>query len=276
MRSIRTKKAMLSSVFFYVGVIAIVSIVVFPFGWMLFCSFKPRVELMSLPPHLLSNFTLLNYRNVFTQTPFFSRTLNSFITAISAVGIGMVVGLPAAHAIARYQYRSLAVAILMTRTIPGISFLVPWFIIYTRLGLVDTYIGLVSTHLVLTLPLIVWIMIGFFEDLSPEIEEAARMDGCNKWQAFIKITLPLCRPAIATAAILSFIFSWNHFIFALILTGSKTATLPVTVFHFITYEEIDFGGMYAGATLITFPILVLVLLIQKQFVKGLTMGGVKG
>src|SRR5690554_258890 len=124
--------------------------------------------------------------------------------------------------------------------------------------------------------MIIWIMIGFFEDLPIELEEAARIDGCTVWKSFYKIMVPLCRPGIITASILAFIFSWNHFLFALILSGSKTNTLPVIVFQFIAYEEINFGGLYAAATLITLPIIVLVLMVQKQFISGLTMGGVKG
>jgi len=268
-------KSVFQTSLFYLGVSIIVVAFVFPFAWMVFSSLKPGVELMEVPPKWLSPPTILNYKNVFTETAFPLRTLNSFIIAIFAVGIGMLLGLPAAYAIARYQHKLFAVTILTTRMIPGISFLVPWFIIYRHLNLLDTYAGMVASHLVLTLPLIIWIMIGFFEGLSPELEEAARIDGCSKWQAFIKIALPLCRPGIATAAILSFIFSWNHFLFALILAGPNTNTLPVTVFQFITYEEIDFGGMYAAATLITTPIIILVLLIQNQFVEGLTMGGLK-
>jgi len=276
MRATKRKKRILLPTVFYIGVVIIVGAFVFPFAWMVFSSLKPGVELMKIPPDWFSPPTILNYRNVFIQTAFLSRTLNSFIIAALAVGVGMILGLPAAYAIARYRHRILAVTILMTRMIPGISFLVPWFIIYRHLNLLDTYTGMVASHFVLTLPLIIWIMIGFFEDLSPEMEESARIDGCSKWQAFIKIALPLCRPGIATVAILSFIFSWNHFLFALILAGPNTNTLPTIVFQFITYEEIDFGGMYAAATLITAPIIILVMLIQNQFVEGLTMGGLKG
>lgn len=276
MRSTKRRKRILLPAAFYIGVVIIVSAFVFPFAWMVFSSFKPGVELMEVPPDWFSPPTLLNYRNVFVETMFVSRALSSFIITVLAVGIGVVLGLPAAYAIARYRRRVLGITILMTRMIPGISFLVPWFIIYRRLDLLDTYQGMAAAHLVLTLPLIIWIMIGFFEDLPVEMEEAARIDGCNKWQAFVKIALPLCRPGIATAAVLSFIFSWNNFLFTLILAGPHTSTLPLTIFQFITYEEIDFGGMYAAATLITAPIIFLVMLIQNQFVEGLTMGGVKG
>ena len=261
---------------FYLCLLALVAVIVFPFAWMSFGSLKAGTQLMQIPPDWTGPLTLLNYRKVFGQTDFLFRTLNSFTIALSAVLLGLVLGLPAAHSIARYRRQSLGFVILMVRMIPGISFLLPWFIVYRTVGLLDTYQGIIASHLVLTLPLVIWIMIGFFEDLPSEIEEAAIIDGCTKWQSFVLVALPLCRPGIATAAILSFIFSWNHFLFALVLGGIRTNPLPVTVFQFINYEEIDFGGIYAAATLITAPIIVLVLTIQRQFVEGLTLGGLKG
>lgn len=266
----------LKRIFFYIGVVTIVIVFGFPFVWMVFSSLKPNVELMNLPPRLLSNFTLDNYRSVFLETAFLSRLVNSLIVSFMAVVAGLLLGLPAAYSIARYKYKKISFGILISRMIPGISFLIPWFIIYRTIGILDTYIGLMISHLVLTLPMIIWIMIGFFEDLPIELEEAARIDGCTVWKSFYKIMVPLCRPGIITASILAFIFSWNHFLFALILSGSKTNTLPVIVFQFMAYEEINFGGLYAAATLITLPIIVLVLMVQKQFISGLTMGGVKG
>ena len=261
---------------FYLGLAVVLLAFAFPFLWMIFNSFKPGEQLMQMPPDWLYPPTMMNYRNVFLETPFFFRTMNSFILAGSAVAFGLMLGLPAAYSIARYERKLLGFAILMVRMVPGISFLVPWFIMYRVLGILDSYPGIVASHLVLTLPLIIWIMIGFFEDVPEEIEEASIIDGCSKWQSFVLIALPLCRAGLATAAILAFVFSWNHFLFALILAGPRTNTLPVTIFEFMTYEEIDFGGIYAAATLITAPIIILVLIIQNQFVEGLTMGGLKG
>ena len=269
-------KNLISRTVFYVTLAAVLLGFVFPFFWMIFGSLKPGVILQRMPPDWLYPPTLTNYRNVFVQTEFLFRTFNSFVLAASAVIAGMVLGLPAAHAIGRFGRHKLGFIILMVRMIPGISFLVPWFIIYRTLGILDSYLGIVASHVVLTLPLIIWIMIGFFEDVPVEIEEAAIIDGCSKWQTFLRVALPLTRAGIAAAFILAYIFSWNHFLFALILSGPRTFTLPVTVFEFMTYEEIDFGGIYAAATLITAPIIVLVLIIQNHFVEGLTMGGLKG
>ncbi len=272
----KRKRNLLSTFLFYSCVIVVTLLFIFPFFWMVFGSLKLGVELKQVPPPWLSPPTLTNFRKVVEETLFISRLINSLIVTGVAVIIGIILGLPAAYSIARYHLKEVSLLVLFIRMIPGISFLVPWFIIYRRLNLLDTYLGMVASHLVITLPLIISVMVGFFEDLPPDMEQAAQIDGCSKWQSFTKIVLPLCRPGIATSAILSTVFSWNHFLFALILAGPETNTLPITIFQFMTYEEIDFGGIYASAALTTAPVIFLMLLIQNQFVEGLTMGGIKG
>jgi len=135
---------------------------------------------------------------------------------------------------------------------------------------------LVIAHLVITVPLITWIMIGFFEEVPAELEEAARIDGCSRAGVFLRIALPLVRPGLVSAAILALIFTWNSFLFPLILAGVKTKTLPVLVYSFMTFDYLDLGGIYAASTLVTLPVIVMVLLVQRQFIRGLTLGGVKG
>jgi multiple sugar transport system permease protein len=266
----------LKSVIFYLLISLVVIYVVFPFLWMVFGSVKKGEQLLQMPPVWNAPLTIINYLNVLLQTDFLKFTLNSSIISMMAVFFALIIGLPAAYSIARYNLKSIGKVILTTRMIPGISFLVPWFIIFSKMNLIDTYFGVILSHLVLTLPLIIWIMIGFFEELPIALEEAAIIEGCSKWQAFTRISIPLSKTAIITAVILGFIFSWNHFIFALILAGPRTNTLPVTVFEFVGYERIDFGGIYAAAALITAPIIIMVLIIQKHFVEGLTLGAVKG
>jgi multiple sugar transport system permease protein len=192
------------------------------------------------------------------------------------VGIGLLLGLPAAYCMARRKQGVMAMMVLVARIAPWVSYLVPWFIIFRKLGCLDTYFALITTHLVVTIPTIVWLMVSFFEDLPVELEAAACIDGCSKWGAFVRICLPLARPGIATSAILSFIFSWNNFLFSLVLSGPLTKTVPVAVFNFISYEEINWGGLTAASSLITVPVLILVFIIQKQIVRGLTFGAVKG
>src|SRR5574341_58468 len=136
--------------------------------------------------------------------------------------------------------------------------------------------GSLSTHLIVALPLVLWVMIGFFEDVPGELIEAARIDGCSHFSAFLRVALPLVKPGIVATAILGFIFSWNNFLFSLIIAGFKTRTLPIAVYNFLSYEEINWGGLTAAATIITLPVLILSLFIQKHIVRGLTLGALKG
>jgi multiple sugar transport system permease protein len=254
----------------------VLAVFIFPFFWMAFNSFKTHEKILEYPPAFVFTPTLDNFKNVLLQSHVVQYTWNSVLIAFGSLGVGMVLGLPAAYGIARYGHRMLALGILVCRMIPGISFLVPWFIVFRALGLLDTYTGLVIAHLVITVPLITWIMIGFFEEVPVELEEAARIDGCSRAGVFLRIALPLVRPGLVSAAILALIFTWNSFLFPLILAGVKTKTLPVLVYSFMTFDYLDLGGVYAASTLVTLPVIVMVLLVQRQFIRGLTLGGVKG
>jgi len=261
---------------FYLGLVLVLGVFVFPFFWMALNSFKTHDQITEYPPVFLFTPTLENVRNVFAQGQFVRYTWNSIVVSFGAVGLGMLLGLPAAYAIARYRQRGFAFGILVCRMIPGIAFLVPWFIVFRFLGLLDSYFGLIVAHLVITVPLITWIMIGFFEELPIELEEAARIDGCSRAGVFLRIALPLVRPGLVSAGILALIFAWNSFLFPLILAGVETKTLPVLVYSFMTFDFLDLGGIYAASTLITLPVVVMVLAVQRHFIRGLTIGGVKG
>ncbi len=258
------------------GLWVVVLVLLFPFVWMVLMSLRNQVQNTSAIPVWIFAPTLENYQAVLQQQHFLSYTWHSFVVAMLATGIGLVIGLPAAYTISRYRQRKLAFAILAARITPYITFLVPWFAAFRILHLVDTYTALVSTFLIVSLPLIIWLMITFFDDVPMELEEAAKVDGAGEAEAFVRIVLPLSGPGIVAAAILAFIFSWNQFLFALVLSGENTQTVPVAVFNFITYGEINYGGLAAAAVLITLPVVVLALFIQRWIVQGLTMGAVKG
>jgi len=262
--------------FFYVLLVVVLIILLFPFVWMILTSLRTQVENTSAVPVWFFKPTMENYRSVLEQHHFLSYTLHSFIVAALATGIGLLIGLPAAYSISRYKQKRLAFAILSARVTPYITFLVPWFAAFRFLHMVDTYTALVSTFLIVSLPLIIWLMITFFDDVPVDLEEAARIDGAGEAEAFLKIVIPLSTPGIVASAILAFIFSWNQFLFALVLSGPHTQTVPVAVFNFITYGEIDYGGLAAAAVLITLPVVLLSLFIQRWIVQGLTMGAVKG
>jgi multiple sugar transport system permease protein len=170
----------------------------------------------------------------------------------------------------------LGIIILTARIIPGITFLIPWFIIFSRLNLIGTFTPIILSHIMVGLPFIAWIMISFFEELPLELEEAAKIDGATPIGVFFRVALPLARPGIITAAIISFIFSWNNFMFSLILADEQTKTLPIAIFNFISYASVDWGGLMAAAVVITLPVLIVTLFVQRYIVQGLTAGATKG
>ncbi len=248
----------------------------FVFAWMIEGSFKTQVQNTAIPPLFVFKPTLDNFQTVFSRNPMGRFLLNSAVVGSGATLLALVFGLPAAYGIARYRQKRLPVAILVARIMPGISFLVPWFIMFSKVKLIGTYPALILAHLLITLPMTIWLMIGFFEDIPKALDEAALIDGCNPFQAFFRVSLPLTKPGIAASAILSFIFSWNNFLFSLVLSSQQTRPLPVAVFSFISYTQIDWGGLNAAATIVTMPVLIMILFVQKHMVRGLTLGSVKG
>ena len=261
----------------YVSVLLLVSPAVLFFLWMLSLSLKNELDNTAWPPVFIPHPpTLDNFIDVFQKNDFLTYTINSVIVSFSATGLALLFGVPAAYGIAKTKATRAAALILIARVTPGLSYLIPLFLLFQWLGLIGTLIPLVITHLVITVPIVVWVMIGFFEGLPGELEEAALMDGANIWQAFVFVAMPLARPGITVAMILSFIFSWNNFIFGVVLAGRTTRTLPVAVYNVLTFEQISWGPLAAAALIVTAPVLLLTLLMQKEIVAGLTAGGVKG
>jgi multiple sugar transport system permease protein len=263
-----------------IGITALIlltlAVMLFPFYWMILTSLRSQVDNVSRVPVWFFTPTWENYQNVIARNNFLEFTWNSFVIAALSTGFGLVLGLPAAYSIARFKQEGLALAILIARLTPYITYLVPWYLAFRALGLIDTYVALTLTHLIVGMPLIVWIMISFFENVPQDLEEAAFVDGATRIGAFMRVILPLSMPGIVAASILAFIFSWNQFLFSLVLSGPNTRPVPVAVFNFISYGQIDFGGLGAAAVLITLPVIILTLIIQRWIVTGLTMGAVKG
>lgn len=257
--------------------IAVVLVVVLlPIAWMMLASFKTGLDISD--PSKMFSFTptLKNFQNVFGEQDFFQFMVNSFVVAAASTLLSLVLGLPAAYGISRYNVNSANGFVLMARVIPAISLLVPWYYLFAQLSMVGSYASLVLSHMFVSLPLIIAIMTGFFDGMPLELEESARIDGLSRWGAFLRVTLPLSAPGVATSSILAFIFSWNNFMFALVLSGEGTKTLPVAIFNFIAYTSIDWGGLMAASVTITTPVIVIALFLQKYIVSGLTAGATKG
>jgi multiple sugar transport system permease protein len=266
-----------SKLAFGFAVFVIVSPAILVMLWMLSLALKNEVDNMAFPPVFVpSPPTFQNFFDVIERNRLDLYFVNSVIVSGLATLVAILVGVPAAYGIAKAQAHKLAMLTLIARITPALSYLIPLFILFQWVGLTGTIWPIVITHLVITLPIFIYVMIGFFESLPQELEEAALIDGCTLWQAFRYVALPLARPGIVVGSILSIIFSWNNFVFGAVLGSRQTRTLPVAVFNMLTFEQVAWGPLAAAALLVTLPVLLLTLLIQKEIVGGLTAGGVKG
>ena len=260
----------------FIAIFLVTLIFVFPFLWMILASFKTQTDIMNTRNMFSFDPTMVNYQNVFQQYSFFTFMMNSVIVAVLSTLFSLILGLPAAYAIARFKLNSFGLVLLAARIVPGITFLIPWYILFSQLKMVGSFQVLIASHMLVGMPFVTWVMISFFEGLPVDLEEAAMVDGLTPIGAFFRIALPLSTPGIITGSILSFIFSWNNFMFSYILANQNTRTLPVAIFSFISYASIDWGGLMAAAVIITIPVLIITLFVQRYVISGLTAGATKG
>jgi len=259
------------------AVIVIVSPAVFVFFWMLSLSLKYEIDNIAYPPVFIPNPpTLDNYFKIFRESNYVLYTFNSVVVSGAATLIALLVGVPAGYGIAKGKAQGLGMLIMIARITPGLSYLIPLFTLFRFIGISGSLLALTISHLVITIPMVVWVMISFFEDIHPELEEAALVDGCNIWQAFYRVAMPIARPGMAVAAILAFIQSWNNFLFGVVIAGRETRTLPVAVFNAMTFEQLSWGPVAAAALVVTLPSLLLTIFVQRDIVTGLAAGSVKG
>ncbi len=273
--------------------LAVISIVVFvvilfPSVMLFLTSIKTELDALSFPPKWIFRPTLKNYAEIFARSPLVGYGLNSLIVALSNTGVCLIIGSLAAYGLARFRFRgseNLAFWFLSIRMMPPVAAIIPMYILMKNLPkyiffmknlrLLDTIWGLMIIYLTFNLPFVIWMLKGFFEEVPLEIEESALIDGCSEFGVFYRIALPLVAPGLAATAILAFIFSWNEFLFALILTGTKAVTLPVGILGYMKETGINWGYMTAGGTLALIPVIVFTMLVQRHLVKGLTMGAIK-
>ncbi|MEO8542765.1 MAG: carbohydrate ABC transporter permease [Betaproteobacteria bacterium] len=257
-----------------VGLVALV-LVMFPFLWLLQMSVRPTQDIMGY--ELLFTPTFDHYRALWTGG-FAKSFVNSLLTSTFSTVLALLIGTPAAYSLSRWRFRAhsqIALWILATRMAPPIAFTIPFFLAYSWLGLLDTVFGLVLIYLTFNIALVIWMMQTYFDSVPKALEEAACIDGCGVWKTFLQITLPLTAPGLAATAVLCFIFSWNDFFYALILTRTAAQTAPVAIVNFIQFEGWEWGKIAAGGTLVMLPVIVFTLLVRNYLVQGLTSGGVK-
>ena len=251
----------------------------FPIIMIVVTSLKTRVDAMAMPPVWIFKPTFANYTEIFSMYDFALYFKNSIIAASVSTLVAVVLGAPAAYVLARYKFRAkenLAFWILSQRMTPAIAAIIPLFILLRTVSLLDTLVGLIIVYTTFNLPFLIWMMRGFFEDLPIELEESAMVDGCSRYGAFFRISLVLAAPGLAAAAIFTFLFTWNEFLFALILTGTRARTMPVAVQLFMRETGIDWTHMCAAAVVMMIPMLIFTMFIQRYLVRGLTFGAVKG
>lgn len=258
-------------------VLVIVLPVIFPLYFVLISSLKNMAQVYIMPPKLFGFKPIFDhYIYIFKTQHYGQYMFNSLWVAVASTSLSLLFGVPAAYAIARYKMRRTNTAILIARLLPSISFLLPYYFVFSHLKMIDTFTVIILSHIVLSMPLVVWIMTGFINDIPIELEEAAIVDGCTRQRSFLSVLLPVCTPGLVTCATLSFLASWNNFQFALILSGDKTRTLPVSLQYFVSGADIRWGRMLAATIVVIVPTIILTMILQKYIIKGMTAGAVKG
>lgn len=270
-----------SSVLFYVFLFSFVLVSLFPLLWVFRMSLMLRRELLATPPAVVpSELTASPYATIFGDPAFQSALINSTIIAGVTTVLCLFFGAIAAYAIARLKFRfrsTVLTLILAISFFPAVAIIAPLFIQFTALNIIDTYWSVILADTVFALPLTVWLLVAFFRELPPDLEEAARVDGATVIQAFRMVIVPLAAPGVFTTAILTFIFAWNEFLFAnTFLFDSDTQPVTVVIPNFATTYTVDYGAQAAAAVVVTIPLVILVLIFQRRIVSGLTAGAVKG
>lgn len=268
----------IATLLIYILVVLAVVLSLAPIVYLLITSFKDPQLTFAVPPVWVFKPTLQNYREVLAGGEFERYFLNSFIVAVSTTFVALLVGGLAAYGFSRFRFRGafwLRMSSLIPQMLPPITIIVPLYVVFNGLGLLDTRWALIISYLTFTIPLAIWMMVGFFEDVPIELEEAAMIDGCTRPGALLRVSLPLAAPGLAATAILAFLYCWNEFLYAVILTGRTARTLPVTITSFMTNKAILWGRIAASGSMVLIPVLIFALIAQRYLVRGLSRGAIK-
>ena len=268
------------------GLFLAMLIICLPGAWIVLNSLRPTVEIMAKPPVWIpQRLSFQAYTAMFGVVgqggiPVLDYFRNSLVISTASTVVAIAIGMAGGYAFARFRFRgksALFLGLMLTRTVPGIALSLPLFIIFARIGIIDTHLALILTYVALNVPFTIWLADGFFRQVPRDLADAAQIDGCTRWQAFWQVEFPLAGPGIASAAIFAFMTSWNEFALASQLTRSvNSKTLPVGLLDYTSEFTIDWRGMCALAVVMIAPAFVLTFVIQKRLVSGLTFGAVKG
>jgi multiple sugar transport system permease protein len=274
----RTKQNLIG-ILKHAAMILICAVALSPILWIGTQAFKSYFDTIAVPPKVFFTPVLDNFRQVLAKPGFLASIRDSFIMAAGSSILGLLLGTPCGYALARLRYRGsegVGFFLLITRMVSPIVIIIPLNRAFQFFGLIDTHVGLILAHTFINIGLVVWMMRGFFQDIPDSLEEAARLDGCSNIQAFYKVALPTTAPGLAATTIFCFLFSWNELMMALTLTSLQVRTTPVFIIsEFVGYLAVEWGLLSAAGILIVLPMLIFVVAIQKNLVRGLTMGAVK-
>jgi multiple sugar transport system permease protein len=270
---------LLKNLLVYAAVILAVVLSIAPLVYLFITSFKPPGLTFAVPPVWLFTPTLQNYREVFAGGTFTKYFLNSLVVATVTMLVALILGSFAGYGFARFPFRgntTLRLGALIPQMLPPITIIVPLYILFNSMKLIDSQAALIVSYLTFSIPLSIWMTTSFFADVPVELEESAMIDGCTRLGAFFRISVPIAAPGLAATAILVFIYCWNEFLYAVILTGRDARTLPVTITSFMTNKAILWGRIAASGSLVLLPVLVFAIIAQRYLVRGLSRGAVKG
>jgi multiple sugar transport system permease protein len=262
----------------YAALLAAIGIWAVPVLWVLATSLKARTDIFTIPPRLWFAPTLEHYRTALGTVDVSRSIANSALVGMLTMGLTLLVSVPAGYAYARvrFPYREpLFFYTLFTQMAPPVGFLIPFFLVLSRLRLLDTHVGIVLIYLTVTLPFAIWLVTTYFLDVPRELEEAALVDGCSRLTAFVRVVLPQTYGGVAVTAILSLINAWNEFVYASVLTGARVRMAPVAIFGFLTTEETLWGPFAATAVMIMGPVILVAFVMQRHIVRGLTLGALR-
>ncbi len=260
------------------GFVFIVVFFLLPFVWMVLMSFKTRLQTFEIPPRLFFTPTLENYRDLFARGMFGQYLRNSLVVVVCSVAASLAIAAPAAYGFSRFDFRrkqDLSFWILSIRMAPAIAVVIPYFVIGSFIGILDTRLVLIISYLSFNIPFAIWVLRGFVDEVPVELDEAAMIDGCSRSMAFRRLILPLIAPGMAATSILCIIQSWNEFTFSLFLTTTRARTLPTQVTQFLTFQGVVWGEMSAAATLTVIPVVIFALAVRNHLITGLTFGAMK-
>ena len=272
------KGLQLGDILHFLALLLVILVFVFPFYWMVTASFKQQSAILASTPQFFFQPTLENYVSAFTKFDILKSLQNSLFVALVTVVISLVLGTPAAYAIARFEFKAkqdIWFWFISNRMLSPIVVALPFFLIARNFRLLDTTWALILIYLTFNVPIVVWICADQFRNIPKELDEAATLEGYNSFAIFLKIALPLATPALAVSAIFCFIFSWNELLYALILTRNEAKTAPVVATSSMSGYELPWGQIMATGTMVALPVIIFGMIVSRQLVRGLTAGAIK-